>query len=45
MSKADNRAEQLRSAGSEAVQNNHRAILKLWPLLAGTNDQKPTDNQ
>ena len=30
---------------SEASQNNHRAILKLWPLLAGTNDQKTTDNQ
>ncbi len=30
---------------SEAIQNNHQAILKLWPLLAGTNDQKPADNQ
>ncbi|MEO6824235.1 MAG: hypothetical protein ABI167_05830 [Nitrosospira sp.] len=30
---------------SEAVQNNHRAILKLWPLLAGTHDQESADNQ
>ena len=30
---------------SEGVQNNHRAILKLWPLLAGTHDQESADNQ
>lgn len=30
---------------SEAVQNNHKAILRLWPLLAGANDQKSADNQ
>lgn len=30
---------------SEAIQNNHQAILKLWPLLAGANDQKTGDNQ
>ncbi|SEL02861.1 hypothetical protein [Nitrosovibrio tenuis] len=26
------------SSISEAIKNNHKAILKLWPLLAGTND-------
>ena len=30
---------------SEGVQNNHRAILKLWPLLAGTHDQESADDQ
>ena len=30
---------------SEAMQNNHRAILKLWPLLAGADNQKAASNQ